>query len=467
MHNETTTDLSKNKMQVQQIKITDIRPYENNPRKNDRALDTVANSIEQYGFQQPIVVDKNMIIVVGHTRYRAAKQLNFTEVPVVIAGDLTDEQVKAYRIMDNRSNENARWDEDLLFQELEQLIKDSTLQEVSLETGFTESELNKLFKQQEDPIDEYLKNESYKAQRGDLWILGNHRLVCGDSTKAQDLALLLIDEKIDLVWEDPPYGVAYETAKGINYTKEQNEQRNHKIANDNLTPEQLDLFLDSHLTALDKYIRPGTVFYWCHDIRFTQQFRDLLQAHKIHISDTLIWKKNNASNWLSDYAKYYEPILYGWREGAQHDFYGKGMQPNAFSLETLEELSKEELIKIITSVDTNYQEYSKESRKIASLHPTVKPVRLIVYHIINSSKMNQVVYDGFSGSGSTLIACERTSRTARCIEYEPKFVDVTIARWQEETGLQAVRSDGVLWDDIDSDQMPNIDSLTIMENIND
>jgi ParB/RepB/Spo0J family partition protein len=451
-------------MQVQQIKITDIQPYQNNPRKNDRALDTVANSIEQYGFQQPIVVDKNMIIVVGHTRYRAAKKLNFTEVPVLIAGDLTEEQVKAYRIMDNRSNENARWDEDLLFQELEELIKDSTMQEVSIETGFTESELNKLFKQQEDPIDEYLKNQSYKAQHGDLWILGNHRLVCGDSTKAEDLDLLLGHERIDLVWEDPPYGVAYETVNGVNYTKEENEVRNHKIANDNLTPEQLDLFLDSHLTAVDKYIRPGTVFYWCHDIRFTQQFRDLLQAHKIHISDTLIWKKNRHSNFMSNYAKFYEPILYGWREGS-HQWFGKGAPPNAFEVDTLEELTKEQLIKIIQSVDTNYQEVNKENRNIASLHPTVKPIRLIVNHIINSSKMNQIVYDGFSGSGSTLIACERTSRTARCIEYEPKFVDVTIARWQEETGLQAVRADGVLWDDIESDQMPDIESLANMENI--
>jgi ParB/RepB/Spo0J family partition protein len=456
-------------MKVQQIKITDIRPYEKNPRKNDRAVDTVAQSIELYGFQQPIVVDSNNVIIVGHTRFRAAKKLNFIEVPVLVAEDLTREQAQAYRLMDNRSNENARWDEDLLYQELEELIKTGTLQEVSLETGFTESELNKLFKQEEDPIDEYLKNESYRSQRGDVWILGNHRLVCGDSTKAEDLALLLGDERIDLVWEDPPYGVAYETANGINYTKEENEQRNHKIANDNLTPEQLDLFLNQHLTVLDKYVKSGSVFYWCHDIRFTQQFRDLLEAHKIHISDTLIWRKNNASTWLSDYAKYYEPILYGWREGGQHQFYGKGMQPNSFSMEELEDLTREELIKIIQSVESNYQEYSKESRKIASLHPTVKPVKLIVYHIINSSKMGQVVYDGFSGSGSTLMACERTSRQARCIEYEPKFVDVTIRRWQEETGLQAVRQDGVLWDDLQASSLPdaittNLESMFNMEN---
>lgn len=455
-------------MKVQQIKITDIQPYEKNPRKNDRAVDTVAQSIELYGFQQPIVVDSNNVIIVGHTRFRAAKKLNFTEVPVLVAEDLTREQAQAYRLMDNRSNENARWDEDLLFQELEELIKDSTLQEVSLETGFSEAELNKLFRQEEDPIDEYLKNESYRCQRGDLWILGNHRIVCGDSTKKEDLALLLGDEKIDLVWEDPPYGVSYETVNGINYSKEENAQRNHKIANDDLTPEQLDLFLDSHLRALDPYIKPGAVFYWCHDIRFTQQFRDLLQAHRVHISDTLIWKKNRHSNFMSNYAKFYEPILYGWREGP-HQWYGKGAPPNAFEVDKLEDLTREELIKLIKGLDTNYQEVDRENKNIASLHPTVKPVRLIVDHIINSSKIGQSVYDGFSGSGSTLMACERTARSARCVEYEPKFVDVTIRRWQEETGLQARRSDGVLWDDIEASTLPdtitaNLESTFNMEN---
>lgn len=442
-------------MNIQQKKLSEIKPYEGNPRKNDRAVKTVADSIEQYGFQQPIVVDRDHVIIVGHTRYRAAQKLNLQSVPVIVAHDLNEEQVRAYRIMDNRSNENSQWDDKLLFEELDQLIKDNNIQALSFETGFTESELNKLFKQEEDPLEKYYKNENYRTQRGELWILGNHRIVCGDSTDANHLKLLFEDKKADVVWEDPPYGVAYETANGINYTKEENAIRNHKIANDNLTPEQLDLFLDTHLAQLTGYTRPGTVFYWCHDIRFTQQFRDLFAKHKIHVSDTLIWKKNNASTWLSDYAKYYEPILYGWREGP-HAWYGKGMMPNAHSVEELEELSKEELIKIITSIDTNYQVFSKEPRKVASLHPTVKPVKLIIHHLLNSSKINNIIYDGFSGSGSTLIACEKSSRQARCIEYEPKFVDVTIQRWQELTGLQAVRSDGVLWDDITPSTLPDV-----------
>jgi ParB/RepB/Spo0J family partition protein len=459
-------------MNIQQVDIKTILPYQNNPRKNDKAVETVANSIEQYGFQQPIVVDKNMVIIVGHTRYRAAKKLGLTTIPVSIADQLTEEQAKAYRIMDNRSNENSVWDEDMLYKELEEMIKVSTAQEVSYETGFTESELNKLFKEtEEDPIADYIKNETYKSQRGDLWTLGSHKILCGDSTSPEDVKKLLDKEKIDLVWEDPPYGVSYETANGINYTKEQNEVRNHKIANDNLSPEQLDAFLNQHLSAVIDYVKPGAVFYWCHDIRFTQQFRDLLTAHKIHISDTLIWKKDKHSTWLSNYAKYYEPILYGWKQGAEHAWYGKSMQPNAFTLDELKNKTQEQLIKIIQEFDTNYQEFSREKRDIAMLHPTVKPVKLIVYHIINSSKVGQIVYDGFSGSGSTLIAAEKTGRVARCIEYEPKFVDVTIQRWQQETGLKAIRHDGVLWDDVEitlnQDVITNLSNLFDLEIHND
>lgn len=438
-------------MKIENAALNTIQPYANNPRKNDKAVDVVANSIEQYGFQQPIVVDSNRVIIVGHTRFRAAKKLNLAEVPIIIADNLTKEQVNSYRIMDNRSNENSRWDDTMLFTELQELLKDNNIQNVAYDTGFTESELNKLFTPLEEVLSKYNIDENYKAQTGEVWLLGEHRLLCGDSTNQEHLQLLLQDEQIDMVWEDPPYGVAYETANGINYSKEENELRNHKIKNDNLTPEQLDAFLDAHLSVVAPHIKPGGPVYWAHDIRFTQQFRDLLIKYNIHISDTLIWRKNTLSNFLSDYAKYYEPILYGWKEGAQHPWYAKGSPPNAFATDKLEDLTKEQLIKLLQEQHSNYQEFNKEPRKIASIHPTVKPVKLIVYHIINSSKVGDIVYDGFSGSGSTLMAAERTNRKARCIELEPKFIDATIKRWQEETGLKAVRQgDNVAWDDLDN-----------------
>ena len=448
-------------MHIVSMPIGQIRPYPKNPRKNDRAVKTVAESLEQYGFQQPIVVDKEHVIIVGHTRYRAAQSLGLKDVPVLVAKELTEKQAQAYRLMDNRSNENARWDDGMLLEELQTMLSDITIQDASYQSGFTESELNALFRDDRDQLDDlqdHLNPVTY-SQPDDVWTLGNHRIINGDSTLSQTIETLLAGDQVDLVWEDAPYGVAYQTANGVNHSQAYNELKNHKIANDTLSSTELDAFLNAHMTAIIPHLRPGASVYWCHDIRFNHQFKQVLEAHGIHIADTLIWRKDRHSTWMTDYAKYYEPILYGWREGAEHSWYGKGMQPNAFSLDDLERMTKEQLVKLIQTWDTNYQTFRKEPRKIASLHPTVKPVKLIEYHIINSTQPGQVVYDGFSGSGSTLIACEASGRHARCVELEPKFVDVTIRRWQELTGLAAVRSDGVKWNDLANQSGLDIQSL--------
>jgi ParB/RepB/Spo0J family partition protein len=440
-------------MKVQQIEVSKLTPYAKNPRKNDKAVDVVANSLEQYGFQQPIVVDKDYVIVVGHTRFRAAKKLGYTQVPVVVADDLDDKKVQAYRIMDNRSNENAQWDDELLYQELNDLISGSSVQELSFETGFTESELEKLFRDDDnDVIQNYLKGEERKSRVGDVWVLGDHKIMHGDSTNAEHYKILLGDEKIDLLWEDPPYGIEYETPGVINMTEEQKRaEKERKIANDNLSGEELDAFLRQHMLCVNDYLRKGASVYWSHDIRFTQSFRDILEHYGIHITDTLIWRKNNVSTWMTDYGKIYEPILYGWKEGAEHRWFGKGMQYNAFTLDELESKSREDLIDIIKSLDINYQEIKKESNKNATLHPTVKPTKLIAYHIINSSKVGEIVFDGFSGSGATIMACEKTGRIGRGIEFEAKYVDTIVKRWQDETGGIAKReSDGVEWDDAET-----------------
>jgi len=437
-------------MHIVSMPIGQVRPYPKNPRKNDRAVKTVAESLEQYGFQQPIVVDKEHVIIVGHTRYRAAQSLGLKDVPVLVAKELTEKQAQAYRLMDNRSNENARWDDGMLLEELQTMLSDITIQDASYQSGFTESELNALFRDDRDQLDDlqdHLNPTTY-SQLGDVWTLGPHRIANGDSTRPETIAELLAGDPVDLVWEDAPYGITYQTPNGINHSAEYRALTNHIIANDTLSGAELDAFLDAHMKAIVPHMRPGASLYWCHDIRYNHQFKQVLESNGIHIADTLIWRKNNASTWLTDYAKYYEPIIYGWREGAEHAWYGKNMQPNAFDLDGLENKSREQLIRIIQAWDTNYQTFRKEPRKIASLHPTVKPVKLIEYHIINSTQPGQTVYDGFSGSGSTLIACEASGRHARCVELEPKFVDVTIRRWQELTGLAAVRSDGVKWNDL-------------------
>jgi len=388
---------------------------------------------------------------VGHTRYRAAQSLGFQAVPVLVAAELTPKQAQAYRLMDNRSNENARWDDGLLLEELQAMLADIDIQEASHQSGFTESELNALFRDDRDQLDDlqdHLNPTTY-SQLGDVWLLGSHRIVNGDSTRPETIAELLAGDPVDLVWEDAPYGITYQTPNGLNHSAEYRALTNHIIANDTLSGADLDAFLNAHIKAIVPHMRPGASLYWCHDIRYNHQFKQVLESNGIHIADTLIWRKNTHSTWLTDYAKYYEPIIYGWREGAEHAWYGKNMQPNAFDLDGLENKSREQLIRIIQAWDTNYQTFCKEPRKIASLHPTVKPVKLIEYHIINSTQPGQTVYDGFSGSGSTLMACEVSGRQARCVELEPKFVDVTIRRWQEHTGQLAVReSDGAVWSEL-------------------
>ena len=439
-------------MNITQRKISDIKPYEANPRKNDKAVGIVKKSLEQYGWQQPIVVDKDGVIVAGHTRYRAAKELNMTEVPVLVAYKLTKSQLNAYRIMDNKSAEYAQWDDDKLFNELKELLNESEgFAELSDKSGFTESELEKMFA---DPsIEDILTTPvTPRTKVGDLWTLGEHKILCGSSTEPADVARLMGKDKVSLIWEDPPYGVSYVSPNGMNMSKEKLATL-HRIENDDLNPEELFAFLNDHLQAVKPFIDKGCPVYWSHDIRFNSIFSDALIDNGFHIADVLIWKKNNLSTFTSNYFKIYEPIIYGWIKGGLHNWYGKG-SPNCIIDAKLKDKTKDELIEIINSM-SNVQEVDKEPRSVAGLHPTVKPVKLIIPHIINSSRAGEIVYDGFSGSGSTLIAAERTKRQARCVEFEPKFVDVTIQRWQEETGLQAVREDGMTWDEIVMEELSN------------
>jgi site-specific DNA-methyltransferase (adenine-specific) len=438
-------------MNIEMMETTSLQPYEKNPRKNEKAVQVVSNSIQQYGFQQPIVVDNDRIIIVGHTRYRAAKNLGIEKVPVLVAKNLDEKQTRSYRIMDNRSNENAQWDESLLFQELEDLITDSTIQDLAYDVGYTENELEKLFREDEDPVEVFNETLQIKAREGDLYTLGEHKLVCGDSTNKEHLELLLGDDKIDLLWEDPPYGVTYVTPNNISYTAEENlvRDKNRAIKNDNLSGEELDELLDKHLEVIMPYWRNGGSIYWSHDINFNTAFRNLLEKHKVHVADTLIWKKKQHSTWLTDYAKTYEPIIYGWKKGAEHKWYAKIMNYNVNDLDKYEQMSRDQLLKIVKSTHTNVFEFGREDKTIIDLHPTVKPVKLIAYHIYNSTKPGEIVYDGFSGSGSTLMACEKTGRVSRSIEYDPKYVDVIIKRWQDKTGAVARHSDGTLWNDME------------------
>ena len=446
--------------QIEQLSIVDITPYENNPRKNNKAVKRVAHSIKEYGFNQPLVIDHNNVIVVGHTRYRAAKELGMSSVPVIrMPNTVSAEKVRAYRIADNKLNEYAQWDEELLISELIDLLPSSSIQDLSDDTGFSEQELNNWLSTPDNSVLDDLKVEQTTvAKVGDVYTLGDHRLVCGDSTDAGVLKTLLGDERIDCIWEDPPYGVAYKSPNAIvrdnegqwvdgkSYSEEWVE--NNSIENDDLSIEQLQDLLNRHLVAVQPWLRNGAAVYWCHDQRYNHEFKQLLQSNGVHVSDTLIWYKNQASTFVGDYCKKYEPILYGWKKGAPHNWYAGRNQYNIHTDEQLENYTKEQLIKIIKNQTSTVQEVKKLNKGKMAYHPTVKPPKLIAMHLLNSTQRGNSVYDGFSGSGSTLIACEKTNRKGRCIEFEPKYIDLTITRWQELTGGQAKRQDGVLWDDI-------------------
>ena len=439
-------------MNIQQIDIGLIKPYAKNPRKNKAAVDTVKLSLKEFGFKQPIVVDKDMTIVVGHTRFLAAQQLEYKQVPIVVANELNEEQIKAYRIMDNRSNENADWDNELLKQELKDLEQNYDL----ALTGFTAEDLNELFRDTElgqtDPDDVPEIATEYRAKKGDLWILGNHRLVCGDSLADETYQLLLGDEQADMCWTDPPYNIAYQSAKfrtkNSKWADKDNHKQNDVIANDKMSNEEFAEFIYKAIKQTYDNVKDGAAIYISHSESEIHNFHQATKLAGYKFKQNLVWIKNSIILGGSDYQKRYEPIIYAIKPGAIRYFISdRGTDSVIDQRVDYSKWTKDELIKALTSYPTDSINCNKTQK--ADLHPTMKPVKLITEMMLNSSIKNDIVLDPFGGSGSTLIAAEQTQRKARLIELQPKYVDVIIKRWQDFTGEQAIRSDGTPWDNID------------------
>jgi DNA modification methylase len=388
-------------------------PYARNPRSNDSAVAKVKASIKEFGFRQPIVVDKDGVIVVGHTRHKVAIELGITEVPVVVASDLTPAQVKAYRLADNRTNEEATWIDDLLALELDEL----KLSEFDLAlTGFSDDELSAYSalagSTQNGLTDDDVCPEPPvipKSKLGDIWILGNHSLMCGDSTATTDVQRLMDGEKADTVWTDPPYNVAYEGK-----TKDA-----LRIENDSMDEDAFRQFLKDAFTSALAATKAGGAIYVAHADMQGHNFRLAFLAAGWSLRSCLVWAKNSLVLGRGDYQWRHEPILYGWAPGAAHEWHSDRKQ-------------------------TTVLEFDRPSR--SAEHPTMKPVALIEYCLGNSCLPGQRVLDLFGGSGSTLIACEKTARKARLMEIDPKYCDVILKRWQDFTGKQAVHVDGTLFD---------------------
>lgn len=394
-------------MKIEIADINSIKPYENNPRKlSDKAIETVAMSLKEYGFRQPIVVDKNRIIVVGHTRFRASKKLGFKEVPITIADNLTTEQINAYRIADNRTSEESEWDSELLKIELKELdLKDFNLEL----TGFNEDQLNILLFDEkqgltdEDEVPEVPEEPISKL--GDIWKLGKHKLICGDSTKLENYEKLFGDNKADLYLTDPPYNVAY-----VGKTKDK-----LTIQNDKQTDDEFIQFLNQAFIAADSVLKMGGSFYIWHSDSEGLNFRLACIEAKWRLRQTLIWSKNSMVMGRQDYHWQHEPCLYGWKEGSSHSWHSDRKQ-------------------------TTIIKYDRPTK--SKLHPTMKPVGLMEYLINNSSKQEDIILDSFLGSGSTLIACEKLQRICYGLELDPKYCDVIVKRWEDFTGLKAELENG-------------------------
>jgi DNA modification methylase len=394
-------------MKIEIADINSIQPYINNPRKlKDSAIDKVAMSIKEYGFRQPIVVDTNRIIVVGHTRYRASKKLGLKEVPITIAENLTQEQINAYRIADNRTNEEAEWDLELLKTE----IKELELADFNLDlTGFDEDQLNNmLFEEKQGLTDEDEVPEAPEepiTKLGDIWKLGKHKLICGDSTILNNYEKLFNENKADLLMTDPPYNVDYEGKTKDKLT----------IQNDSKNDDDFLQFLTDAFNNCAIHLKLGCSFYIFHSDWYGLEFRQSIKNSDLELKQNLIWAKNSMVMGRQDYQWQHEPCLYGWKRGASHSWYSDRKQ-------------------------TTIIKYDRPSK--SKLHPTMKPVGLVEYLIKNSSKQEDIILDPFLGSGTTLMACEKQGRICYGVELDPKYCDVIVKRWEEFTGLKAELENG-------------------------
>jgi DNA modification methylase len=409
-------------IKIEYLPINELQFYERNARTHsDGQVDQLVASIREFGFTNPVLVDENNVLIAGHGRTTAAKVMGLTEVPAIRLTGLTENQIKALRIADNQLALNAGWDLELLSAELQELETDGfDLDLVGFDDGFLDELLDGGFgedgEQDQDAEDEPAPEppEDPVSVPGDLWLLGRHRLLCGDSTSIDAVEKLADGKLIDLLVTDPPYNVAYEGKTADALT----------IQNDDMSDSEFRQFLRDVYSAADSVMRPGAVFYIWHADSEGYNFRGA--AHDIgwQVRQCLIWNKNSLVLGRQDYHWKHEPCLYGWKDGAAH-YWGSDRSQT-------------------TVLDFNRPNRNGE-------HPTMKPVDLIEYQIKNSSKRGDLVMDLFGGSGTTLIACENTGRTGLLMELDPKYVDVIVKRWQNQTGKSASHAElNLTFDQIDA-----------------
>ena len=407
-----------------------LRPYENNPRNNEQAVEAVANSIKEFGFKVPIVATIDGEIVNGHTRFKAAKFLKLKTVPVLIADDLTEEQIKAFRLADNKTGELADWDIELLYSELEDLTGFDMTMFGFEDIDFSLDDFEEVEKEEGEEADTD-SEEKPKVEYGDIYQLGRHRLMCGDSTSAEDMARLIDGAVIDLYVTDPPYNVAYQGGTDEAMT----------IMNDSMDDVSFRQFLRDAFAIANNHLKSGGAFYIWHADSEGLNFRAAVKETGWLLKQSIIWVKNAIVLGRQDYQWKHEPCLYGWKDGASHYFVDNRSLATVIEEdeENLKEMTKSELISYIkTMQDTSPTTVFYEDKPVRNdIHPTMKPLKLIARCVLNSSKKGDKILDSFNGGGSTLMVCERSERIGYAMELDPVYVERTIKRWEEETGLTA------------------------------
>ena len=407
-----------------------LRPYENNPRNNEQAVEAVANSIKEFGFKVPIVATIDGEIVNGHTRFKAAKSLKLKTVPVLIADDLTEEQIKAFRLADNKTGELAEWNVELLYGELDELDGfDMTLFGFE-DIDFSLDDFEEDEKEEGEEVD-INQEEKPKVEYGDIFQLGRHRLMCGDSTSAEDMARLIDGAVIDLYVTDPPYNVAYQGGTDEAMT----------IMNDSMDDVSFRQFLRDAFAVANNHLKPGGAFYIWHADSEGLNFRAAVKETGWLLKQSIIWVKNAIVLGRQDYQWKHEPCLYGWKDGASHYFVDNRSLATVIEEdeENLKEMTKSELISYIKTMQyTSPTTVFYEDKPVRNdIHPTMKPLKLIARCVLNSSKKGDKILDSFNGGGSTLMVCERSERIGYAMELDPVYVERTIKRREEETGLTA------------------------------
>jgi DNA modification methylase len=413
-----------NALQVRAWPVEKLIPYARNARTHSaEQVAQIAASVAEFGFVNPVLIGPDNVIIAGHARLLAARKLGMTEVPVIVLDHLTETQRRALVLADNRLALNAGWDEEMLRVELASLEEDGFNLDL---VGFSTEELEALLAEPEaeaagNTDDDAVPDTPDAAVTvpGDVWLLGDHRLLCCDATQIEALEKVLAGGLADMVWTDPPYNVNYGATM-----KDKLRGKKRKIANDNLGDGFEQFLRDACVNMLA--VTKGAV-YICMSSSELHTLEKAFRAAGGHWSTFVIWAKNTFTIGRSDYQRQYEPILYGWKQGADHYWCGARDQGDVWFV----------------------------NKPIANdLHPTMKPVELVERAIRNSSKSRDTVLDPFAGSGSTLIACEKTGRHARLIELEPKYCDVIVRRWQEFSGKEAtLQGDGRKYCDIAAERL--------------